>query len=253
MPFFQRHSGYLTVLLVCVITVSGCVTPGKRTVEPVSRPAVFATEPAEGLRWRQIGFKFAWPEKVGPAWHLDLLVAHRVVAPVLEHQRKAISLWRFHRRAARDATGHRFSLLVYVDDRTSDEVFTALQTAPDVRDLQSSGKLISLSMEAIGTNGGRSIEATSDPRWSIEVQKSWPWFIMGVSRMWLTLADEKARLSSALTGSVGLEARIDFYADLNQRISRTWEQEGAHALLHHLNAIFGYEPLIIREERLIRF
>jgi len=241
------------VLLVCVIAVSGCATPGKRTIEPVSRPAVFATEPADGSRWRQIGFKFEWPEKAAPAWHLDLLVAHRVVAPVLEHQRKAISLWRFHRRAARDAAGHRFSLLVYTDDRTSDEVFTALQAAPDVRDLQSSGKLISLSMEVIGTNGGRSIEATSDPRWSNEVQKSWPWFIMGVSRMWLTLADEKARSSSVLTGSVDLDARIDFYADLNQRISRNWEQEGAHALLHHLNTIFGYEPLIIREERLIRF
>lgn len=241
------------MLLVCVIAVSGCATPGKRTIEPVSRPAVFATEPADGSRWRQIGFKFEWPEKAAPAWHLDLLVAHRVVAPVLEHQRKAISLWRFHRRAARDAAGHRFSLLVYTDDRTSDEVFTALQAAPDVRDLQSSGKLISLSMEVIGTNGGRSIEATSDPRWSNEVQKSWPWFIMGVSRMWLTLADEKARSSSVLTGSVDLDARIDFYADLNQRISRNWEQEGAHALLHHLNTIFGYEPLIIREERLIRF
>jgi len=253
MACFLRHTVRLTVLLMWVIAVSGCATPGTQPVEPASRPAVVAPEPAEGLRWRQIGFTFEWPEKAAPAWNLDLLVAHRVVGPILEAHREAISLWRFHRRAVRDEKGHQFSLLLYGDDLTTDAVFTALQAAPDVRDLQSSGKLISLSMYAIGTNGGRSIEATSDSHWSSEVQKSWPWFIMGVSRMWLTLADEKARSLAALTESAGLEARIAFYADLNQRVGRTWRQEGAHAYLHHLNAIFGYEPLIIREERAIRF
>lgn len=76
---------------------------------------------------------------------------------------------------------------------------------------------------------------------------------MGVSRMWLTLTDEQAKKLAFQAGAAPLRARIDFYEALNKKVSRVWEREGAHALLHHLNAIFGYEPLIIREERAIRF
>lgn len=31
------------------------------------------------------------------------------------------------------------------------------------------------------------------------------------------------------------------------RIAEIWRLEGQHALLHHLNAIFGYKPLTIRK------
>ena len=71
--------------------------------------------------------------------------------------------------------------------------------------------------------------------------------------MWLTLADEEAAAGGGENRPDTLPASIDFYKKLNQKITRVWQQEGAHALLHHLNAIFGYEPLVICEERLIRF
>jgi hypothetical protein len=32
-----------------------------------------------------------------------------------------------------------------------------------------------------------------------------------------------------------------------------WQEEGRHAFLRHLNAIFSYEELLIREKRLMKF
>jgi len=247
----QKLAGLL-VLVACLLAVAGCMTPRQPAAAPADRPSAGAAG-SDTSRWWQICFIFDWPEESSPAWHLDLLVAHRVVAPVLEKHGEAIPLWRFHRRAVRDETGHQFSLIVYAGAGISEKIFKAMQTAPDVTELQSSGCLKKMSMGPTGANGGHHIEDTSDPRWSTEVQKSWPWFIMGVSRMWLTLADEKAADSGGEDRPTTLPARIDFYKELNATITQVWQQEGAHALLHHLNAIFGYEPVVIREERLIRF
>jgi hypothetical protein len=30
-------------------------------------------------------------------------------------------------------------------------------------------------------------------------------------------------------------------------VDRIWEEEAQHALLHHLNAVFGYRPLMIQK------
>jgi hypothetical protein len=32
-----------------------------------------------------------------------------------------------------------------------------------------------------------------------------------------------------------------------------WRGNAQHAWLHHLNALFGYQPVLIREQRLMRF
>jgi len=252
MRHHAQKSGGLLVLLVCLLAIAGCITPRQPAVAPVDRPSTGVAS-NDTNRWWQIRFVFDWPERSIPDWHLDLLVAHRVVAPALEKHGDAIYLWRFHRRAARDEAGHQFSLIFYSDAGISGQIFNAMQIAPEVVGLQSSGRLKKMSMGPTGASGGHHIEDTSDPRWSAEVQKSWPWFIMGVSRMWLTLADEKAADSGGEDRPTTLPARIDFYKELNATITQVWQQEGAHALLHHLNAIFGYEPVVIREERLIRF
>ena len=252
MRYHAKKSGGLLVLCACWLVISGCLAPGQPAVAPVDRPpADVAPDGAD--RWWQIRFVFDWPEKSEPDWHLDLLVAHAAAAPVLEKHADAIRLWRFHRRAARDAAGHQFSLIVFTDAGTSGQMFAALQADPTVAGLKSSGRLQTMALGPTGANGGRHIGDTSDPRWSAEVRNSWPWFIMGVSRMWLALADEKAAAGGGADGSAALSARIDYYDALNERVTEVWQKEGAHALLHHLNGIFGFEPLVIREERFIRF
>jgi hypothetical protein len=40
---------------------------------------------------------------------------------------------------------------------------------------------------------------------------------------------------------------------VNDRVSALWRGHGQHVYLHHLNALFGYAPLVIRETNLKRF
>ena len=248
---YYETIGRILILLVCGLTIAGCITPGQPAVTPdLPSPAELKSDGTE--RWWRIRLVFDWPENSAPAWHLDLLAAHRAAAPALKAHHARIPLWRFHRRAFRDKAGHQFSLILYTDRETAGKVFDAIQAAPEVGDLQSSGKLRGAYLDPAGANGGHQVEDTSDPHWSAELKKAWPWFIMGVSRTWLALADEQAAaIGKSLPAT--LAGWIEYYKELNAKVTAVWRREGSHALLHHLNALFGYEPLVIREERLIRF
>ncbi|MGB0712382.1 MAG: hypothetical protein ACPGUC_02370, partial [Gammaproteobacteria bacterium] len=60
---------------------------------------------AESPAWWYAKFRFHWPEDQDtPDWLLDGMVAREVVAPILAAHGDDIRLWRFHRRAARDAS-----------------------------------------------------------------------------------------------------------------------------------------------------
>jgi len=63
---------------------------------------------------------------------------------------------------------------------------------------------------------------------------------MGASRMWLDLVTD---LASREGGLGGLEAK---YKKVQEEMTSTWREEGQHAVLHHLNAIHAYQPLLIR-------
>ena len=73
---------------------------------------------------------------------------------------------------------------------------------------------------------------------------------MGVSRMWLQLISELADQSPGVSGVSG---NPDSYRQVQAGITDLWQTEGRHAFLHHLNALFGYEPLIIYEKRYLQF
>ena len=45
--------------------------------------------------WWHARFQMDWPEDAAPSWHLDLLIAHRIVKPSLERHEHDIALWRF--------------------------------------------------------------------------------------------------------------------------------------------------------------
>jgi len=97
------------------------------------------------------------------------------------------------------------------------------------------------------------IEDTSDGNWSPPIKKSWPFYIMGVSEMWLNLIREVASQTSWGKTPATVEAQLRFYEQVNASIEQMWKEEGQHAFLHHLNAIFGYEPLMVREKLLMGF
>ena len=78
--------------------------------------------------------------------------------------------------------------------------------------------------------------------WSATMQRHWPAYIMGISSLWLGLIDDAV-------GTINLEDDLSMflnqYREANNTVTAIWQSEAQHALLYHLNAIFGYQPMII--------
>jgi hypothetical protein len=195
--------------------------------------------------WWYVSFKINWPQdEDDPALDTDLLIAHRIVAPVLEQHRKEILLWRFHRRADRDEAGHRFSFIFYCTPVTARKIYEAIDSSPILDRLKAEGVILQVFRDRTNVISRPGIEATSDRSWSLPLQKAWPYFIMGVSQTWLDLISQYAGDGRSKPNSIA-EMR-DFYRQISQEVERAWKKEGGHAFLHHLNALFGYGPVNVR-------
>lgn len=197
---------------------------------------------SEEQRWWCSGIRMPMSEQRA-LWHLDTLLADRVFKPALSAEAQSISVWRFHRRAADDATGHQFSFWFYADAQTAERVFAQVEESSLLTGLHKAGYVQTL-INDCAPSDAHTLQATSDPIWDERLQRSWPYFIMGASMHWLALIEDV---------SAGLpqpgndpDALLAHYQQVNQEIAGIWQQQGRHAYLHHLTALFGYQPLLIR-------
>ncbi|MCU0559942.1 MAG: hypothetical protein MUD16_07085 [Desulfobacterales bacterium] len=203
--------------------------------------------------WWAVRFRMEWPPDEPPHWYMDLLLAHQVLLPVLEGHRDEIFLWRFHRRAARDDAGHQFSLIFYAERRTAARVSAEILDAPLLHEAKNAGRLRAAFGDDTAGPVKPGIGDTSDPAWSAALRDAWPHFLMGASRTWLELIAALAAEDSGRLDWTDFHATEQRFQRVNAAINALWQQEGRHAFLHHLNALFGYEPVWIIEKRLMNF
>lgn len=208
---------------------------------------------AATMGWWAVRFQNDWPNGVTTEWYMDDLIAHRVVAPVLEHYREQIPLWRFHRRAARDEAGHRFSFIFYSDADTAHEVIDAIRNDSLVEELVRIGRIRRVLSDDTGQVTKPGIGDTSDQSWSPVVQNAWPYFIMGVCKTWLEMIDAEAGRQEQPMDNPSIEMLQEQYRSIDDEVRKAWQTEGHHAFLHHLNAVFGYAPVIVGEDELWKF
>ena len=193
--------------------------------------------------WWYAIFRINWPEDTRVSMHTDVCLAHQVLSPILNDQKENLTLWRFHRRAARDQAGHQFSFIFYASPETADQIFNSLSTNSLLAEMLDTGVIVQISCDDTSIITKPNIEDTSDPNWSPEIQKSWPYFIMGVSQMWLTSITELVENNPCEQSPSSLQQMLAFYQSIDEALKELWQEEGRHSLLHHLNAIFGYEPV----------
>lgn len=244
-----RHRKIVAITLIAAglsAILSACAAP--RTL-PSGRPHHAA--PTDSNAWWSVRFQLYWPERENPHWYLDALLADKLIAPVLTRHRRNITLWRFHRRAARDNAGHRFSFVFYAPPRTAENIFAMIEAERLVHDLIARKRLMKVDFDDPTRIQYPHIEDSSDKSWPGVVQKTWPKFIMGASEMWLDLIHLLAESESG-------QKRVDddiLYRRVHDQISDLWKLEGQHPFLHHLNALFGYEEMIVtdRNGRPMRF
>ena len=233
---------FCAAVAVVLLSAAGCASIGQFKPQ--------TAEDREPKGWWYASFKIDWQHEE-PLWHVDLLMAHRIAAPVAEKYKGAMPLWRFHRRAAHDAAGHRFSFIFYSSAATAQKVYRDIEANDVLADMKSKGVILQTSYDDTNKITRPNIGSTSDPAWSSNLQKSWPYFIMGVSQTWLDLISRFAE--DGRKQPVTLDEMLDFYKEINEAVEDTWQKEGAHAFLHHLNALFGYEPVNMRNLGQMRF
>lgn len=240
------------LLLCCflLILASACAT---RTYTWPFRRGEPVREPPRG-GWWYAKFYINWPEDIQPFMYIDLCLAHRVLLPVLSEHKDNISLWRFHRRAARDQAGHRFGFIFYASPEVAEEIYADLQNNSLLAEMSHAGLIIDIAYDDTLVITRPHIENTSDPNWSTTIQKSWPYFIMGVSQMWLASIAEIVEQEFPGYDPSSLDEMLTFYEHVDETLTSLWQEEGRHSLLHHLNAIFGYEPVRLnRGDIMFRF
>ena len=245
--------GYKRVAVVCVLlmmVVAGCTMMASGKIpEQVAPPPEIAS--AEG--WWYARFRLRWPEEEPVNWHWDLLIAHKIIAPTLDQFKGDIRLWRFHRRAARDPAGHQFSFIFYASAQTAYQIFDALRANELLAEMKLTGVLIADFYDQPDKIGKPGIGDTSDPNWPPAIQKSWPYYIMGASQMWLNLINETVADMPPRSAALSLDENEQLYKKVDEIITSLWETNGQHAFLHHLNALFGYKPIIFYEKRMLTF
>ena len=246
-PVIKSNTVRSLFVSLFLLFTCGCVTSTPNTtVAGSSHNLPYGMKTIDDSFWWRCQFRMVWPNDVQPDWAADLLLAHAVVSPVLLQNEEDISYWRFHRRAVRDAAGHQFSFIFYSNPETASSVFGALNKSEVLKNTLNAKIVEKVIMGDPSNPKLSSISDTSDPSWSPEVQKYWPSYIMGVSSLWLGLIIEDMQHNPESIEDVN--RLLEAYRQVDLNLAGKWRKEGQHALLHHLSAIFGYQPMLIKKE-----
>jgi hypothetical protein len=226
-------------MAVLLLGATGCAALRPSTdVTSAATPSVPGAL-ADGTGWWYARFSIERPAGEPPRWYIDSLLGGEVVTPVFERHFEDILIWRVHRRAGNDDYGHVFSFIFYSSAAGAQRIYADLDKNPVLRTLRQEGRVTAVSFDNLATITRPRIEDTSDRHWPLSVQQTWPALAMGASRMWLDLV---GIIAAEHTGEQDLEQR---YMKVQQEITDLWAEQGQHAVLHHLSAIFAYQPLLI--------
>jgi hypothetical protein len=111
-----------------------------------------------------------------------------MLGPVLDAEQARISLWRFHRRAARDGAGRQFSFIFIfcAPPAAARTVNARIAASPALPLCQRNGVIAKVLYDDPAKPQRPGMGDTSDKSWTPEMQRAWPYFIMSISRLWLS-------------------------------------------------------------------
>lgn len=248
-PLSSHHQPLrLLLLLLCLPGLISCSTLGDTAVNREACPeeTVVTSAAAAELSWWQARFSTPLADQEKPRWVSDLMVADLVIEPVIQEYAASLALWRFHRRAVHDGNGHVFSFIFYADHQSAEQVFAEIERSADLARLRQHGLVAAYEHDLAAANPRRPPGATSDASWPQSLQEVWPAYIMGASVTWLGLINQHIDAGGA--GERDFAELVAEYEQVEAAIAELWRNEGQHAFLHHLNALFGYEPLRLQVE-----
>jgi len=223
-------------LLLLLLTACATSMPRHQQIPGEEETSVLDAEKG----WYAVRFRILWDKSLDPDWYVGTLIAGEFISPVLEQYQQKIVCWRIHRRAVDDNTGHVFSFIFYSSQTDAAIIYRQFKNNKLLADLHRQRVIIKVAYEPLHDNTQTNIADTSDPAWPEEIRRSWPYFIMGASQMWL---EQVRDFQKEVLDTPEIEQR---YRVIQNKITELWQQQGQHALVHHLSALYAYEPLLTR-------
>ena len=170
---------------------------------------------------------------------LHYLLTGEVFSECIE---KNIELWRFSRYHYKDddiIMKFKFYSEEYIFNRIKEKV----RNNKIIKELKKE-KLIRITVEEATESDDR-IGSDRDTNWNYELSESWPYFINGLSKMWLNLILlKKERYLKEnylkIDNKIRLYNLIDIYSEIKELVVKDWIDWGSHTIYHHANALFGY-------------
>ncbi len=240
------HKLFVTVILHLVLAGCASLSSISNSDDNQQQDQVLVGSQAESIAlpaakgWWYARFHIPRPAGEATRWYMGSLLGGEVIVPVFVAHYQDVHIWRIHRRAAYDTLGHVFSFIFYSTPQAAKRIYHSIENHVLVQNLLQNGRLTKVAFDDVSRITRPNIEDTSDDHWPLSVQRTWPSMIMGISRMWLDLVSE---LASRETDDSDIEAK---YRNVQNKITLIWREQGQHAMLHHLNAVYAYQPLLIR-------
>jgi hypothetical protein len=242
----------LVLTLVTLLLVACAPALQVQTLDTYKPKAAEMDAQQDDRFWWQLRFRLVWPDDQAPDFSQHLLIAEQLLLPAIVENEADLPLWRFHRRAGRGDSGNQFSLIFYADKTTATRINEQVQSAALTQWLLDRNMIDKVRFAQRSPDELGRLELTSDPEWPLDIQRSWPYFAMGASQTWIMLVQELSQ-ANPIEGEVNYPALLDHYKRVDSRLNTQWQKYGQHAYLHHLSAIFGYQPLLIRSSELRTF
>ncbi len=242
-----------SVLLLCgLLVAAGCTRVVTVTAPGDALHVSYGTQTETPAYWWDVGISIARAEDAQTLWHVDTLLADQLFRPIIKELGPRLKVWRFHRRARRDERGHLFRFFFYSDIATAELVNERVEAATLLSWLRDQKVVKRVSPVDTATPTRPGLGDRSDRGWPPEIKASWPYFAMGVSQSWLALI-EQARAANPAAEPHSAENLLADYKNTNDQVTALWREQAQHAYLHHLSALFGYQPVLIRNNVLTRF
>ncbi len=153
-------------------------------------------------------------------------------------------LWRFHRRFAKDQTGHRFTFYMHTFEDMIQALYEEIQKDPLVEFLTKNG-YGKIKTDYLSENYHRAWDtgSLSDPSWHPVVRNNWPWLATGFSRMWLEMilvCMDRLRIEiPKKLNRTNVENLIQACSMINGMIVGIYQTQGQHFVTHHTDVLFG--------------
>jgi len=195
-------------------------------------------------KWYGFNFNISWDKKQEQKTWVDIFIIDTIVRDVIFQNKSEIIFCRIHRRWAMDEHGHELTFDCFTNEETAKAIEELINKSNYFEMLRKGGLLTKdKKLEKVPKDTDSITSITNDTGWPEQLKEPWLCYINGCCDMFLRLIKN---IKGGKNVPTDIQNAEQFYTKVNSELTIIWQYHGSHAFFHHLNAIFGYVPLLVK-------